>query len=226
MICLVSTLLLLVPPQAGKQSPPTSSKEAMKRVQVLVGQWRITGETEGKEGFWSDTFDWNYKIEKIRYSLVLTAKEGHLLKEGKLGYSTRTKKYRLDAVRADGSKVAYEGALKDTELTLDEVVGKDAKTQERIVFTLLRGNRHLAAVDRRAVGTEGWTFAHAWQGTKEGVPFIKNQGILCVVTGGTGSSKVTHKGKTYYVCCIGCRKSFDESPDKFIAAAKKEGWIK
>jgi len=28
---------------------------------------------------------------------------------------------------------------------------------------------------------------------------------------------VEHKGKTYYVCCSGCRDLFVESPDKIIA---------
>jgi Cu+-exporting ATPase len=26
----------------------------------------------------------------------------------------------------------------------------------------------------------------------------------------------THKGKTYYFCSAGCKKSFDQSPDKYV----------
>jgi YHS domain-containing protein len=27
---------------------------------------------------------------------------------------------------------------------------------------------------------------------------------------------VTYQGKTYYVCCSGCRSEFNESPQKYI----------
>ena len=30
-----------------------------------------------------------------------------------------------------------------------------------------------------------------------------------------------YKGKTYYVCCSGCRDAFNENPEKFLKALKK-----
>ena len=54
-------LLLCLPAQARKERPPSSSKEAMGRVQVLVGEWRITGQGEDDDKFWTDTLDWTYK---------------------------------------------------------------------------------------------------------------------------------------------------------------------
>ena len=47
----------------------------------------------------------------------------------------------------------------------------------------------------------------------------------CVVTGGLGTIEVTHNGKTYYVCCTGCRDYFNENAEKVLAelAAKNKG---
>ena len=225
-LALALALLVSVAPQAKKERPPTSTKEAMSRVQHLVGEWRITGQGEEDSEYWTDTLDWTYNIEKIRYSLSFSAKKGTLFKKGKLSYSTRTRKYRLEAVKSDDSKVTYEGTVNATTLTLDEIIPKGATRQQRVIFNLLRSNRHLGFLEERKVGSKTWLLSTTWQGTKEGVPFIKSKGRLCVVTGGTGSSQVTHGGKTYYLCCSGCRKSFKENPAKFIAAAKKEGWIK
>ena len=45
-------------------------------------------------------------------------------------------------------------------------------------------------------------------------------GNVCVVTGGRGTMEVTHAGKTYWVCCTGCRQAFGANPEKVIAAAK------
>jgi YHS domain-containing protein len=47
-----------------------------------------------------------------------------------------------------------------------------------------------------------------------------------VVTGGSPDQELTYKGKTYYVCCGTCRKEFMADPEKALAGARKEGWIK
>ena len=39
----------------------------------------------------------------------------------------------------------------------------------------------------------------------------------CLVTGGQGTIPVRHKGKTWYVCCEGCRQAFEDMPDEIIA---------
>ena len=61
--------------------------------------------------------------------------------------------------------------------------------------------------------------------TRKGSDFGKGTTFVeCVVTGGTGTIPVTHQGKTYYVCCSGCRDLFNDRPDEVLAEyrAKKE----
>ena len=48
-----------------------------------------------------------------------------------------------------------------------------------------------------------------------------NSGPECVVTGGLGTIAVTHQGKTYYVCCTGCRDAFNDDPEGILADYKK-----
>jgi len=33
---------------------------------------------------------------------------------------------------------------------------------------------------------------------------------------------VSYQGKTYFVCCSGCRDAFNENPEKFVKAAEKK----
>ena len=33
---------------------------------------------------------------------------------------------------------------------------------------------------------------------------------------------VSFGGKTYYVCCTGCRDAFNEDPEKFVKAFEKK----
>ena len=60
---------------------------------------------------------------------------------------------------------------------------------------------------------------------KEGVALVKGKkGPECVVSGGLGTMAVTYKGRTFYVCCGGCRDAFNDNPEQFIKAfdAKKK----
>ncbi|MBI1314741.1 YHS domain-containing protein [bacterium] len=39
----------------------------------------------------------------------------------------------------------------------------------------------------------------------------------CVISGGLGTSTVTYNGKSYYVCCSGCKAAFEDDPETWIA---------
>jgi YHS domain-containing protein len=41
------------------------------------------------------------------------------------------------------------------------------------------------------------------------------------VTGGLGTSTVSFGGKTYYVCCSGCRDEFNANPKKYVDEFEK-----
>jgi hypothetical protein len=61
--------------------------------------------------------------------------------------------------------------------------------------------------------------------TRQGSGFGKSVAQReCIVTGGLGTIEVTHNGKSYYVCCTGCRDYFNENAEKVLAefAAKKK----
>jgi Cu+-exporting ATPase len=32
----------------------------------------------------------------------------------------------------------------------------------------------------------------------------------------TAAAKSVHKGKTYFFCAVGCKKTFDKDPEKFL----------
>ena len=56
--------------------------------------------------------------------------------------------------------------------------------------------------------------------TREGVAFATGESYpLCVVTEGRGTIQVKYKGKTYWVCCTGCRDTFKDDPESVLAEA-------
>jgi hypothetical protein len=43
----------------------------------------------------------------------------------------------------------------------------------------------------------------------------------CIVTGGLGTISVQHAGKTYYVCCEGCKQAFESDPEGTLMAYRE-----
>lgn len=208
------------------QKDPSSTKDAMKAVQTLVGEWRIEVSSEDpKVEAWSETQNWEFKIEKDVYGLQFDVKDGKQLKGGVLSYDLKKKVYRLDAVRVDDRKSAFEGKLSGKELVLEELVEAKAAA-EKVTFNLLRDNRVLINWERRDAGKNNWSSTYSYSSTKNGVPFVRADSGKCVVTGGTPASTVDYKGVTYNVCCNSCKKEFLAHPEESIARAKKEGFIK
>jgi len=218
--------LMLLAALVAFQKDPSSTKDAMKPVQLLVGEWRAQVSSEdGKEEAWEETQSWEYKIDKEEYGLQFEVKGGKKFKSGVLGYDLKKKVYRLDAVRMNDQEATLEGKLSGKELALEEV--GDAKgALEKVTFNLLRDNRVLMSVERKEAGKSNWAPSLSTASTKQGVPFVRAESAKCVVTGGTPSSTVEYKGMSYNLCCNSCRKEFLAKPEEIIARAKKEGYLK
>ncbi|UCB44206.1 MAG: YHS domain-containing protein [Dehalococcoidales bacterium] len=37
----------------------------------------------------------------------------------------------------------------------------------------------------------------------------------------TAAATSEYKGKTYYFCAVGCKKAFDQAPEKYLASENK-----
>ena len=135
----------------------------------------------------------------------------------------RTARPFLALVTAAGEKVVYAGALDDTGRLIATAADPPADAPARIsIRTVAEGKRLVVLYERRT----GERFARLAEigYTREGSRFGQPAEIVeCVVTGGEGTIPVMHDGKTYYVCCTGCRDYFNENPAKVLAeyAARK-----
>ena len=41
----------------------------------------------------------------------------------------------------------------------------------------------------------------------------------CIVTGGAASTTVSYRGRTFPICCSGCRDQFNDNPEKYLKKA-------
>jgi hypothetical protein len=208
---------------------PSSPRQALQPFNVLIGSWKGTGTPEGsreerQRGFWVETLTWEWQFKGDDAWLRLRIDKGKHYTAGELRWLRDSDTYRLVLTTLAKDKVEFVGRLVDNRLTLDHQ-DETKKEKQRLVMTLLHANRFLYRFESQGDGKP--TYARLYQvgATKEGVPFAAGDTRpVCIVSGGVGTMPVTYKGKTYYVCCTGCRDAFQEDPERYVKEfeAKKD----
>lgn len=228
----LAVLVLLVWTMSASTAdlPKRTAKEALRAFDNLIGSWRGTGQPHGKadkQKFWQETIAWEWQFKKDDVTLKCTFEKGKYFTEGQLRYLQDKDVYQLTLTSTDKETLRFEGKLKEHVLTLERADDQKKETQ-RLVFSLLHDNRYLYHYEFKPEDKSTFTRVYQVGCTKEGVPFAGGQaGPECIVSGGKGTMAVMYKGKTYYVCCGGCRSEFNANPEKYIkeyeeAKAKKD----
>jgi Archaeal TRASH domain len=212
-------LLVAFPLVCGSQE--RNSREILKPFNLLVGSWKGTGLPEGspeerQKGHWQETVHCEWKFRGADVWIEFRFENGKHFASGEL----RAKGAGFEFVALDAAKQkrTYAGEFKDKLLTLDLTSGKPDEASERIVVSLLHDNRILYRQETRSAGGTLFTKKYQVGLTKIGVPFVEvgADPRECIVSGGRGTSTVIHDGKTYYVCCSGCRDEFKADPTRYI----------
>jgi len=210
-------LLVLFLSLAALSAQTRSPREGLQAVSLLVGGWRGTGEPsdsrkDGSDNFWVESLSCEWKFKGTNAWLVLAFDKSKHYKSGELRFVPETNVYQLALKTIDDKALTLSGELKSKTLTLDS-----EDRSQRLVFELLHDNRFLYRKEIKPAGKTSYTKVFRVGATKEGVPFAAGSAAPeCVVTGGLGATIVTYMGKTYYVCCTGCRDEFNADPAKYV----------
>ncbi|HET6573127.1 MAG TPA: YHS domain-containing protein [Fimbriiglobus sp.] len=223
---LITTCLL------GADPAPLSAKDAFRPLNPLIGSWKGTGYPDGtrdqrQKGYWTETIAWEWRFDKGDTRLTAAFEKGKHFTRWDLRYRPAEKVYRLTAVTPAKETLVFTGVLtvgkqKEQILTLERA-DDSKKEDQRLVITLLHPNRYLYRWETRPAGAGAFARQYQVGATKEGVPFAGvPKGPECIVSGGKGTIPVSYKGKTYYVCCSGCREEFRANPEKYIKEYEKK----
>jgi YHS domain-containing protein len=208
-----------------------ADQEALKAYAPLVGSWRGVGQVErGRaKGAWTESAAWAWSLTRDSAALEVNVARGKHLKSGKLRPGKDPATFAFDAVLADGTRRTFSGkpagsADKKLVLTSDgppRADGSGTPAVRRITFTPLHDTRLLALFEAEDSDRPGaFTRLGEVGYTREGVAFAAGESYpLCIVTEGRGTIPISYKGKTYYVCCSGCRDLFNENPEAVLAEA-------
>lgn len=227
--------LLVLSPLAGSarsaEGPANGRLEdqaALKPYGALVGTWRGTGLPErGKtKGAWREEAAWAWKLSKDDAALEATIDKGKYLKSVVLRPGPKPKTYTLSAVLADGSSRTFQGADNGKKALVLSAEGPGDGVR-RITLTPLHETRLLMKLEAQNPANRMYYQLGEVGYTREGVAFAAGEsGPVCIVTEGRGTMTVSYKGKTYHVCCSGCRDLFKENPEAVLAEAAERAKAK
>jgi len=229
-VLIAAALVALSPVVAADKAKPTA-KEALGAFHGLIGAWDGTGLPDGTreqrdKGFWQESIAWQWQFKDKDVWLRGDLDKGKHYTRFEIRYLPDREGYELKATTTGKETHTFKGKFADNRLTVERTDEK-AKLTQRLTYSLLHPNQHLYRSEVRRDGHS--TFARQYQVTvrRQGVSIASvDRGIECIVSGGKGTMPVSYKGKTYYVCCTGCRDAFNEEPEKYIKeyeeAKKKE----
>lgn len=200
-----------------------SDTEALAPAATFVGQWRGVGQVRrgSSDGAWLEKCAWAWKFSKDHAELAITSADGKYIRSAALRPAATAGKFEFAVVTADEKELTYLGGFtEDGQLVVDAAEAEAEKLDlpPRFTFRQVAGGKRLLVQLQRPVGGGDLFTRVAEIGyTRIGSTFGKDASQPeCIVTGGLGTSTVTFQGKTYYVCCTGCRDFFNENPQQAI----------
>jgi YHS domain-containing protein len=216
----------------GLRIPP-----AYAPLENLVAPWkgRAVPAADTVRG-WPETHRWAWTFEEGAPAGMSVEFEGNkTLAKARL-IAESGGKFVLEGTDPEGKPARFKGALGADKRSL--VLDRDGEgpdgSKERLTLRMpSNGIRYTLWLDRKAAGAPQYKRVIDVGLTKEGEAFAAagSTGELpkCVVTGGAATLTISYQGKSFPICCTGCRDEFQESPEKYlakIAAAAKAGTTK
>ena len=220
---MASFALLPLGSQAADAKKDEKTKAALQELSEFIGLWNGNAE-DTKKGLWKETWSWGWKFGKdADPALQLEIKDGKFFSKALVKYDLEKKVYRVTAADKDGKDQEFTGKLVKGKLVLERADAKTKDIYRLTVNTAAEGIRFVALYEKVAGGKGLCDTIYKVAGSKDGESFAgggkKNE---CVVTGGLGTMTVSYMGKTFYVCCSGCKDEFNENPKKYVDAFEKK----
>ncbi len=214
----------------------------LKELQILLGTWRgITQKTYGGFKAVDQTeWVWDFRTNPQQPALVMSSSKSPYYRSARLTFLPESDQYQLILTDPEGEAKTYLGKF---VVPIKEVQGDDKTLQRtykleftqtgpatekatRFVFNQKNNNRYLLEYYRQRGSDDRFFRIDTVSTQREGTSFaLIDEGYgekTCIISGGLGTTTVSYQGKTYYVCCSGCKAAFEEDPEKWIARASQQ----
>ncbi|MBX3438920.1 MAG: YHS domain-containing protein [Planctomycetaceae bacterium] len=198
------------------------AQEGLEKFNGLIGEWRGVGQPQrgSNRGAWQQNSEWVWNFDDGGVAIDYRVTDGQLVRSGRLTFDPESGLYQFVVQDPQGVERTYLGRLADDKLTVEAEPDAEGVIH-RVTVTLLNDKRTLVLHEKRDAVQPRFSRVAEIGYTRAGVR-LANPGSgqpECIVTGGAGTIQVSYEGKTYYVCCSGCKQAFDDDPAGIIQEA-------
>lgn len=187
----------------------------------LVGQWRGVGQPKrgSNRGAWTEKSEWIWDFSKKQVAIASTISKGKLAKTIRITAGEKKDQFVVAVTAPDKKRTTFNVVTVEEKKIVGESAADETGNIHRLTITKLNDKRTLLLLEKRKDKQSSYSRVAGVGYTRAGTSIaIGGSGEpVCVVTGGKGTIAVMHKGKTYYVCCSGCKSAFDDDPDGILA---------
>lgn len=222
---------------------------ALKPLQVMLGKWRGTTrkDFDGFKAVDSHEWVWDLQSDPRQPALAIGSDRSPYLRKARLTWDAGRELFSLEATDDKGVARQFEGTYTEP---VHEIVGPDDKLHRvfrlqltqteasqqktpgenwQFAFAQQENNRYLLEVDRRR-GKAAFRRYDTVSTQRDGTSFAMSDSDYgdktCIISQGLGTISVSYKGKSYWVCCTGCKAAFEAEPETWIARAAKQAEMK
>ena len=227
MVTKLAAMILVVPALFAGDPPPkrAADQAALKTYAGLVGDWKGTGQVArgSAKGSWTEESGWTWSLTPESAALKFASEKGKHLRSGVLSPGAKPGTFLFVATLPDGSTREFSGKTGARDALVLKADPDVTDGLARVTITPLHDTRFLLLLEGKdasgplaRLGEVGFT--------RKGVAFAAGDSApACIVTEGRGTIEVKHKGKSYYVCCSGCKDLFNDDPEAVLAEAERRG---
>ena len=220
-LCLLAVTLFSDVLTAWDDEPDQQQgKESLIALQEFVGQWKGAGQIRrgSTQGAWIEESQWVWQFDEAGAAVILESKKGKFLVRLELRAAKKTDEFVATGETPDGKKVHFSGKVnEDGRLVLVATEPEKQLVARISIRTVAEGKRMVATYERLLTGTLYGRLGELGSTRKGSMFGAGGTQIVCIVSGGKGTTPVTYDGKTYYVCCSGCRDYFNENAAEVVA---------
>jgi YHS domain-containing protein len=209
----------------GSLTAQSAAIHALRAFKGLVGRWRGVGQPKrtSAQGAWQENAAVIWELKPQSAGIRWDFEAGKLWKSAVLSYADTAQLYTLKTTLLDDSTRTYQGTLDQKRLVLESAPEVLTTDIHRLTMTFLSENRLTMLFEKRPEQQSFYTrvaeIGYQRDGTR--LAAIGSGGPVCLITGGAGTLPVVYQGKTYYVCCTGCRDAFHDDPTGTLAEYEK-----
>ena len=216
-LALVAGLFALTGTAADKKDVE-KTKAALGELGDFIGQWNLNGE-DAKKALSKEVWTWGWKFPKKEtdpLGMAIEIKDGKVFTGGFVTYDLDKKEYKFALTGKDGKAQDFTGKLAKGVLKIERT-DSNKDVYKLSINTAANGIRLVGTYEVVTGGKGLGTTIYKVSGSKEGESIAgggkKNE---CIVTGGAGTIAVSALGRSFFVCCSGCRDEFNANPKKYI----------